>query len=457
MEIVFEGNTRFDNSYGIVNLNLAGALRERGHRVVVNSWDETPSEYAQSCEALGLSPFPSRAVGEHDVCVRQFWPPHWQRPRARVFIVMQPWEFGGVPRPWVEALGEVDQVWAYTQFVKSCWIEGGADPSKIHVVPLGVRTNQLLAVPKRPGQLLFLGGGIWRKGADLFIEAVDGLTNAELATVHVVIKESGSDSFYRGQSLVEASLAHFPRVAAITNVQRRSLSRYDLDALIAQSQALVHPYRAEGFYLGGLEAMSLGTAVVMTRGGAGDEYANDTNATLVDAVTTIGEGDVTLAQGPIGGEFHWLEASVTDLTRAIRDVLNSSPQNTQRIQAGRETSQTYSWANSAQHAEQAIICALTGDRSAADHFALTDLAISRVLTTWALADLDAAIRMLLEHQDLHGAHQLLAHYPGVLPANAVALSRTLDNLVTNRVDLWRDAWYRSRINAQDNQQTLVQS
>ncbi len=445
MEIVFEGNTRFDNSYGIVNLNLAGALRERGHRVVVNSWDETPDEYAKSCEALGCDPFPSRPPQEHDVCIRQFWPPEWERPNVREFIMMQPWEFGGVPRSWVDALDNVDQVWAYSQFVKSCWVEGGADPAKIHVVPLGVRPAPTLDIATRPGQLLFLGGGIWRKGADLFIEAVNGLSDSELSKVQVVIKESGNDSFYRGQSLVDESLSTFPRVSAITTLQRQSLSRYDLDCLIAQSHALVHPYRAEGFYLGGLEAMSLGTSVIMTRGGAGDEYANDTNARMIDAVTTIGEGELTLLQGPIGGEFHWLEASTDELTNAIRDLLASSPDDEDRIEAGRDTSTRFSWANSAQRAEQAIISALTGDNNLDDHFALTDLAISRFFSTWAIGDLDNAISVLLGHQDMHGARELLAACPGELPANAIALCHSLDNLIPNRVDLWRDAWYRLRI------------
>jgi len=90
--------------------------------------------------------------------------------------VIQPWEFGGVPRAWVDALDQVDQVWAYTQFVKSCWVQGGADPAKIRVVPLGVHPNNVGHAEKVPGQLLFLGGGIWRKGVDLFVRALDGLS-----------------------------------------------------------------------------------------------------------------------------------------------------------------------------------------------------------------------------------------------------------------------------------------
>jgi|GEM_PF-5678669 len=83
MEIVFEGNTRFDNSYGIVNLNLANELRARGHRVQFCPFDADEDGFDASCMQLGIAPFPLRSVGEHDVCIRQFWPPIWDRPKAR--------------------------------------------------------------------------------------------------------------------------------------------------------------------------------------------------------------------------------------------------------------------------------------------------------------------------------------------------------------------------------------
>jgi len=283
---------------------------------------------------------------------------------------------------------------------------------------------------------------------DQFTELVGGsrLSDRELTKVHPVIKESGNDSFYRDQSLVDIVLEQFPRVRAITEVRRESLSRADLDMLIAQSIALVHPYRAEGFYLGGLEAMSLGTVVVMTRGGAGDDYAHDHNAVMVKAVSTVGVGKAPNDLGPIGGEFHWVEASVVDLTRAIRVVLSTNALTQADIQAriekGHQTSQLFSWGNSAQYAERAIAAALNGDRAMSDHFAQVAESLTRVLQTWSLVDLNVAMALMVEHQDFYGAHELLGQYPGVLPSNARVMADQLASLLIGRVDLWRDARYR---------------
>jgi glycosyltransferase involved in cell wall biosynthesis len=445
MQIVFEGNTRFDNSYGVVNLNLADALRARGHQVFVNTWDQNQVECDESCATLGLRPFSSKLVEEQDICIRQFWPPQWDRPKARVFIVIQPWEYGGVPLQWVHQLDHVDQIWACTKFVKSCWVEGGAEPSKIHIVPNGVHQNGHKTVTKNLGQLLFLGGGIWRKGVDLFIKAVDGLSDDELSRISVVIKESGTDSFYLNQSLVETVLAGYPRVRAVAKVCRETMSRSDLDDLIARSQALVHPYRAEGFYLGGLEAMSLGTNVVMTRGGAGDDYANDKNAVMVNAVTIIGDGELIPDQGPIGGVSHWVEARVNDLTRAIREVLAPSEVMESRILTGYKTAANFSWNNSALHAERAIASALTGDPPA-DAFGEVEDAVDAVLTKWTPESLSFAVGLLVERHDFHGARDLVACYAAHdLFGHAGGLEARLDQIASARVDIWQDAIYRGRI------------
>ena len=447
MQILFEGNTRFDNSYGIVNLNLADALRSRGHRVFVNAWDQSQEECDESCVTLGLFPFSPKPVEEQDICIRQFWPPHWDRPKARVFIVIQPWEFGGVPLQWIHQLDHVDQIWACTKFVKSCWVEGGAEPTKIHIVPNGVHQSEDKTVTKNLGQLLFLGGGIWRKGVDLFIQAVDGLNDDELSRISVVIKESGVDSFYRNRSLVEIFLAKYPRVEAVTQLRGESMSRNDLDDLIARSQALVHPYRAEGFYLGGLEAMSLGTNVVITRGGAGDDYANDNNAVMVDAVTVIRDGETIHDQGPIGGMSHWLEARVDDLTRAIREVLTPSEVMESRAIAGYQTAAKFSWDNSARCAELAITSALTGD-SRIDEFVSVESAVDTVLTEWTPESLSFAVGLLIEKHDFHGAQELIACYaPHDLDGYTSSLSEYLKVITLRQVDLWHDAAYRIRIHS----------
>ena len=106
----------------------------------------------------------------------------------------------------------VDEVWAYSRSVRDCYLEAGVPPERVHVVPLGVDPElfrpglEPLPLPPGPGiRFLFVGGTIFRKGIDLLLTA---FARAFQPTddVGLVIKDMGSQSFYRGQT-AEASVA----------------------------------------------------------------------------------------------------------------------------------------------------------------------------------------------------------------------------------------------------------
>ena len=39
------------------------------------------------------------------------------------WVLMQPWEFGSLPKDWVPMLRRVDEVWAYSRSVRDCYLE----------------------------------------------------------------------------------------------------------------------------------------------------------------------------------------------------------------------------------------------------------------------------------------------------------------------------------------------
>jgi hypothetical protein len=191
--------------------------------------------------------------------------------------------------------------------------------------------------------------------------------------------------------------------------------------------------------------MSLGTNVVMTRGGAGDDYANDGNAVMVDAVTTIGYGEVDPDQVPIGGASHWLEARVSDLTRAIREVLTPSEVMERRVLEGYQTAAKFSWDNSAYCAEMAIASALTGDPRT-DEFVRVENAVDTVLTEWTAESLCFAVGLLMERHDFHGARELITCYAPHDPfGHTNMLLEQLTEIASRQVDLWCEAAYRTHI------------
>src|SRR5262249_7491301 len=71
-------------------------------------------------------PPPPRAARLHaplgrpcEVHARHRWPPDFAPPPAGRFVLMQPWEFGSLPRAWAGPIADhVGEVWAYTRAVR---------------------------------------------------------------------------------------------------------------------------------------------------------------------------------------------------------------------------------------------------------------------------------------------------------------------------------------------------
>ena len=119
---------------------------------------------------------------------------------------MQPWEFGSLPKAWLPALHDVDEVWAYSRSVRDCYLDAGVPADRVHVIPLGVDSEifrpglQPLALQPGPEfRFLFVGGTIFRKGIDVLLSAFPRAFQPNDG-VGLVIKDMGTKSFYRGQT-----------------------------------------------------------------------------------------------------------------------------------------------------------------------------------------------------------------------------------------------------------------
>src|SRR5262249_25339718 len=191
------------------------------------------------------------------------------------FVLYQPWEYGRLPRAWVEPIvAVVDEVWAYSRSVERAYLASGIPAEKVRVVPPGVDPDRFrpgldplpLGTAKRV-KLLYLGGTIRRKGFDALLAAYRRAFTADDA-VCLVVKDLGAGTFYRGQTaggLVETHRAD-PAAPAVEYLSA-DLTEEDLPRLYAACDVLAMPYRAEGFCLPVLEAMACGLPVVVTAGG----------------------------------------------------------------------------------------------------------------------------------------------------------------------------------------------
>ncbi len=209
------------------------------------------------------------------------------RPRL---IVIQPWEYGHLPRDWVTGAMQADEVWAYSRWVRDVYVRSGVPAERVRVVPLGANPDiftpdgPVLDLPThKRHRALVVGGLLERKGADLSLAAMRQVFG-RADDWCLVANDMGTQSFYVAQTMRDAYLAA-PRDPSGPEVlyMDDDLSDSDLAALYRSCTLLILLYRGEGFALPPLEAVSCGLPVMVTAGGPTDDYLDDSVALRVTA------------------------------------------------------------------------------------------------------------------------------------------------------------------------------
>ncbi|MFL5913404.1 MAG: glycosyltransferase, partial [Gaiellaceae bacterium] len=291
------------------------------------------------------SPIPHAA----DVEVRHQWPPDLRPASSGRLAVIQPWEFGSVPRDWIERMrANADEVWVPSELVRRMYVDSGMPDERVHVVPNGVDLERFrpegprydLGLPEEGLRLLFVGGVIPRKGPDVLLDAY-ARAFAGRDDVTLVVKDFGASSVYRGgdRSAIRewVDSGRLPRLVHIDD----DLSDADMAALYRACDVLVHPYRGEGFGMPVLEAMACGLPVIVTGGGPTDEFCP------VDAGWRIRS---TVAHFPENraGEFEtagrpWMLEPDTDHLAELMAAAADSQERRRRGAAGARAARELSW------------------------------------------------------------------------------------------------------------------
>jgi glycosyltransferase involved in cell wall biosynthesis/Flp pilus assembly protein TadD/2-polyprenyl-3-methyl-5-hydroxy-6-metoxy-1,4-benzoquinol methylase len=289
--ICWEGAQFVHHSLAGINRQICSGLIAGGHEVSVIPTEKDTFAPPVRSPLRNVLDRMNKDLASVDIHVRHHWPPNLDPPERGRWVVIQPWEFGSLPKKWVEVFSrQVDEMWVYSTYVRDVYVGSGVPADRVAIIPCGIDpavyhrgVKKYRLQTKKRFRFLFVGGTIFRKGIDILLGAY-ARTFTAADDVCLVIKDMGGDSFYRGQTFreeIEAVIAK-PDAPAIEYIDRM-LDEHELAGLYTACDVLVHPYRGEGFGLPILESMACGTPAIVTDGGAARDFCNSGNSLLVKA------------------------------------------------------------------------------------------------------------------------------------------------------------------------------
>lgn len=239
-------------------------------------------------------------------------------------------------------------------------IEAGFPEEKVHVVSHGVdpaifcpisaeeRAASRANLGFHPDETVFLNVGVavWNKGIDLVLRAF-ALLREKGHRVRLILKDQ-RDVYGMGvDSMVQSLIATCPALAdpatiAAISIIPGNLTRPQLRQLFGVADCYVSPYRAEGFNLPVLEAIACALPVIVSSGGATDDFCNDDVAWRIETLP----GARTEPNG--FAPLRFVEPQFDDLVAAMTAYARGLRPNAERLARGREAVVgTFTWQRAA--------------------------------------------------------------------------------------------------------------
>jgi glycosyltransferase involved in cell wall biosynthesis len=130
---------------------------------------------------------------------------------------------------------------------------------------------------------LFVGGTIYRKGIDILLESYSRAFTSK-DDVCLIIKDLGVKTLYRGQTAQDLirrfqDREGMPEVLYLAD----EFNKEQMARLYRACDVFVSSYRGEGFSLPTLEAMASGLPVIVSLGGATDDFVDEEVGWRIDA------------------------------------------------------------------------------------------------------------------------------------------------------------------------------
>lgn len=214
-------------------------------------------------------------------------------------------------------------------------IDFGFDEGRVRVVRHGVDLavnrpatqeelqiqRQALGIPAESVIFLNVGVPTWNKGIDLLLRAFATIYR-DHRNIRLILKDARGLYGLPVDTVLQSVNAAYPGllsadVLSAIHVIPVNLSQADLSRLYGFVDWYVSPYRAEGFNLPVLESQACGTPVIITSGGATDDFCNTEAAWKIPS---------TFRRGILNSkECCWVDAEFEALERLMRRAAAQGP------------------------------------------------------------------------------------------------------------------------------------
>ena len=366
--LIVEGWRFIPHSYAIVNQWQLLALAHRSVQLKVRDapffrpW-QTQSDLFSPADEHALRSLPMAQPGETaDVTLRIFAPFDFNAATSRLTAVFATLEEQIFRRQQLANATEFHRLqqsppaanikavtpsrWSAEGFYRA-----GFTSEQVIVVPHGVDIATFRPTPELRKQVradlgigdsnfafLAVGAMTGNKGIDLLLQAFAEISR-RFPEARLVMK--GLDPLYRSRDFLGKYLAILPahgrqQVAERISYLGDSVSHRQMAAIYQAADAIVSPYRAEGFNLPVLEAAACGVPVICTSGGPTDDFVTDAFAKRIESRLTIRDVE--------GGRASRLDPNVDHLIALMASVIDDADWRRQAAQAGPfHVAANYTW------------------------------------------------------------------------------------------------------------------
>ena len=158
---------------------------------------------------------------------------------------------------------------------------------------------------------------LYRYGTDILIDALGtAYTKSDNVVIH--IKDYGLGA---GNNDIEKWIAKYPNFPKVV-WHKSFISKEDLIALYTKMDALVAPFRGEGFGMKVIDSMALGIPVLMPNFGGVTEYAKQGSFIDLDfKEVQVGQCYDT-ENSFVSENAYWCEVDSKDLSKKLKLILN---------------------------------------------------------------------------------------------------------------------------------------